>query len=32
MVEESVAQIAAKIHRLEAGLPISGIVLRQRGY
>jgi glyoxylate/hydroxypyruvate reductase A len=32
MVEESVAQIAGKIHRLEAGLPISGIVLRQRGY
>jgi glyoxylate/hydroxypyruvate reductase len=32
MVEESVAQIAGKIHRLEAGLPISGVVLRQRGY
>ena len=32
LVEESVAQIAAKIRQLEAGLPITGIVLRQRGY
>ena len=27
-IEESVAQIAAKIRRLEAGLPVSGIVDR----
>ena len=32
LVEESVAQIAAKIRQLDAGLPITGIVLRQRGY
>jgi glyoxylate/hydroxypyruvate reductase A len=32
LVEESVAQIASKIHRLEAGLPITGIVDRERGY
>jgi glyoxylate/hydroxypyruvate reductase len=32
LVEDSVAQIAAKIRRLEAGLPIQGVVDRQRGY
>ena len=32
LVEESVAQIAGKIRRLEAGLPITGIVDRERGY
>jgi len=32
LVEESVAQIAAKIARLEAGLPITGIVDRDRAY
>jgi glyoxylate/hydroxypyruvate reductase A len=32
LVEESVAQIAGKIRQLEAGLPITGIVLRERGY
>lgn len=32
LVEESVAQIAAKIARLEAGLPITGIVDRDRDY
>ena len=32
LVEESVAQIAAKIRRLEAGLPITGVVGRERGY
>jgi glyoxylate/hydroxypyruvate reductase len=31
-VEESVAQIAAKIRRLEAGLPVSGVVDRTRFY
>ena len=31
-VDESVAQIADKIRRLEAGLPITGIVARDRGY
>ena len=31
-VDESVAQIAAKIRRLEAGLPITGIVARDDGY
>jgi glyoxylate/hydroxypyruvate reductase A len=31
-IEESVAQIAAKIRRLEAGLPVSGIVDRARFY
>ena len=30
LVEESVSQIAAKIARLEAGLPITGIVDRER--
>lgn len=32
LVEESVRQIADKIRRLEAGLPISGVVDRDRGY
>ncbi|HEX8011898.1 MAG TPA: glyoxylate/hydroxypyruvate reductase A [Casimicrobiaceae bacterium] len=32
LVGESVAQIAAKIRRLEAGLPIRGVVDRQLGY
>ena len=32
LVEESVAQIAAKISRLEAGLPITGIVDRERDF
>ncbi len=32
LVEESVAQIAGKIRRLEAGLPITGIGDRERGY
>ena len=32
LIDESVAQIAAKIHRLEAGLPVTGIVERVRGY
>jgi glyoxylate/hydroxypyruvate reductase A len=32
LVEEAVAQIAAKIRRLEAGLPITGGVARDRGY
>jgi glyoxylate/hydroxypyruvate reductase A len=32
LVEESVAQIAAKIGRLEAGLPITGVVGREHGY
>jgi glyoxylate/hydroxypyruvate reductase A len=31
-IEESVAQIAAKIRRLEAGLPVSGVVDRTRFY
>jgi glyoxylate/hydroxypyruvate reductase len=31
-IEESVAQIAAKIRRLEAGLPVSGVVDRARCY
>ncbi|HEY8622363.1 MAG TPA: NAD(P)-dependent oxidoreductase [Casimicrobiaceae bacterium] len=31
-IEESVAQIAAKIRRLEAGLPVSGVVDRARFY
>jgi len=31
-IEESVAQIGAKIRRLEAGLPVSGIVDRARFY
>ena len=32
LVEESVTQIAAKISRLEAGLPITGIVDRERDF
>jgi glyoxylate/hydroxypyruvate reductase A len=32
LVDESVAQIAGKIRRLEAGLPISGVVDREHGY
>ncbi|HEY2970252.1 MAG TPA: glyoxylate/hydroxypyruvate reductase A [Casimicrobiaceae bacterium] len=32
LVEESVAQIAAKIRCLEAGRPITGVVGRERGY
>jgi glyoxylate/hydroxypyruvate reductase A len=31
-IEESVAQIAAKILRLETGLPVSGVVDRARSY
>jgi glyoxylate/hydroxypyruvate reductase A len=31
-IEESVAQIDAKIRRLEAGLPVSGVVDRVRFY
>jgi len=31
-IEASVAQIAGNIRRLEAGLPIRGVVDRQRGY
>jgi glyoxylate/hydroxypyruvate reductase A len=31
-IEESVAQIAAKIRRLESGLPVSGVVDRARFY
>jgi glyoxylate/hydroxypyruvate reductase A len=31
-IEESVVQIAAKIRRLEAGLPVSGVVDRARSY
>jgi len=32
LIDESVAQIAAKIRRLEAGLPVTGVVERERGY
>ena len=32
LIDESVAQIVAKIHRLEAGLPVTGVVERGRGY
>jgi len=32
LIDESVAQIAAKIRRLEAGMPVTGIVERARGY
>ena len=32
LIDESVAQIAEKIRRLEAGLPISGTVARDLGY
>ncbi len=30
--DEAVAQIAAKILRLEQGLPVTGVVDRARGY
>jgi glyoxylate/hydroxypyruvate reductase A len=30
--DEAVTQIAAKIRRLEQGLPVTGVVDRQRGY
>jgi len=32
LVDDSVAQIAAKIRRLEQGLPVTGTVDRERGY
>ena len=32
LVDEAVAQIAEKIRRLEAGLPITGVVARDQGY
>jgi len=32
LVDDSAAQIAAKIRRLEQGLPVTGIVDRERGY
>jgi glyoxylate/hydroxypyruvate reductase A len=32
LIDESVEQIAAKIRRIEAGLPVAGIVRRERGY
>jgi glyoxylate/hydroxypyruvate reductase A len=32
LVAESVAQVAAKIRRLEQGLPVGGVVDRARGY
>ena len=32
LIDESVQQIADKIRRVEAGLPISGVVDRDRGY
>lgn len=32
LVDDSVAQIAAKIRRLQQGLPVTGVVDRQRGY
>jgi glyoxylate/hydroxypyruvate reductase A len=32
LIDESVAQVAQKIRRLEAGLPITGVVVRERGY
>lgn len=32
LVDDSVAQIAAKIRRLEQGLPVTGVVDRERGY
>jgi glyoxylate/hydroxypyruvate reductase A len=32
LVDESVAQIVAKIRRLEVGLPVTGVVERRRGY
>jgi len=32
LIDTSVAQIAAKIRRLESGLPIAGVIDRRRGY
>ena len=32
LIDESIEQIVAKIRRLEAGLPVTGIVERARGY
>jgi len=32
LIDESVAQIVAKIRRLEVGLPVTGVVERGRGY
>ena len=32
LIDESVEQIAAKIRRLERGLPVTGLVARARGY
>ena len=32
LIDEAVEQIAAKIHRLESGLPVTGMVARERGY
>jgi glyoxylate/hydroxypyruvate reductase A len=32
LVADSIAQVAAKIRRFEAGQPVSGIVDRARGY
>jgi len=32
LIDASVAQIAAKIRRLEAGLPVAGVIDRRRGY
>jgi glyoxylate/hydroxypyruvate reductase len=32
LIDESVEQIAAKIRRMEAGLPVAGVVGRERGY
>ena len=32
LVQESVDQVAAKIRRLDAGLPVGGVVDRDRGY
>jgi glyoxylate/hydroxypyruvate reductase len=32
LIHESIAQIAGKIRRLEAGKPVTGVVARDRGY
>ena len=32
LAEQAVAQIATKIKRLERGLPVTGVVDRERGY
>jgi glyoxylate/hydroxypyruvate reductase A len=32
LIDESVEQIATKIRRIEAGLPVAGVVRRERGY